>query len=432
MAATPRRDGSGATRRQLLSWGLLGAAGTVSAGALSGCGSAGRTDIRFLENKPEVIPYFDTLTRRFNASQTSVHATHDPTTTPLTPQFVRGAPPDLACYNYQLEAASYLARGALSDLSDMPEARKIAPSVQALVDQFASYRGQTNVLPYSVAAAGVIYNKELFAKHDVDVPQTWDELIAACKKFQRAGVVPIYFTFLDGWTLLQGIWDYVSGGMLDVAGFFKRLKAEGGGVDKNSAVSFSRNFTPACHKMVELYRYRNRNAPSVNYNAGNTEFAKGNAAMYLQGPWALTPLAQANPKLQLGSFPLPVTNDAADNKVRVNLDLALWIPNDSNNKDAAREMLSWLLRPEIVNAYNKQALATSPTVDAPQLTDPRVSGLSPYVAKARFYQGASTYISMTIPLQNYIQTMLTSGDVAGLLNRLDTDWANRAARAAAA
>ncbi|WP_265444700.1 ABC transporter substrate-binding protein [Flexivirga meconopsidis] len=420
------------TRRQVLRWGLLGAAGAATSGALAGCGLGSSDDIRFLQNKPEVIPYFDKLTAQFNSSQRGVRASHDPTTTPLTPQFVRGTPPDLACYNYQLEAASFLARGALSDLSDLPEAKTIAPSVQALVGQFASYKGQTSVLPYSVASAGVIYNKELFAKHDVAVPTTWSELISACKKFQAAGVTPIYFTFLDGWTLLQGIWDYVSGGTLDVAAFFKRLKDEEGKVDKNSPASFSRNFGDACHKMVQLYRYRNANAPSLNYNAGNTEFAKGKAAMYLQGPWALTPLAAANPKLQLGSFALPCTDDRADTKVRVNLDLALWIPNDSSRKEQARTMLQWLMRPEVMNAYNKQALATSPTVNAPPLADPRVAGLSSYVQQARFYQGASTYISMTIPLGNYIQTMLTSGDVPGLLNRLDTDWANRAARSAAA
>ena len=420
------------TRRQVLSWGALGAAGLATTGLLSGCSSSGGSSIRFLENKPEVIPYFDKLTSQFNKAHRGLHAKHDSTTTPLSPQFVRGTPPDLACYNYLLEAASFLERGALSDLSDLPEAKTIAPAVQALVGQYASYRGQTNVLPYSVTAAGVIYNIELFDKHQVQVPKTWSELIAACKAFKRAGVTPIYYTFLDTWTLTQGIWDYVSGGTLDVAGFFERLKAEGGKVNKNSPASFSKNFGEACHKMIELYQYRNPNAPSIGYNAGNNQFATGTAAMYLQGPWALTPLAAAAPHLKLGTFALPCTDDPADTKVRVNLDLALWIPKAASNPTGARTMLQWLMRPEIMNAYNAYALGTSPTRDAPQLTNPRVAGLAPYVKHGKFYQGAGTFVSSSIPLGNYLQTMLSTGDVTGFLNRLDTDWANRAVRSAAA
>ena len=48
--------------------------------------------------------------------------------------------------------------------------------------------------------------------------------------------------------------------------------------------------------------------------------------MYLQGPWAFGEIAKTDPDLDLGTFPLPMTDDPADLKVRVNIDLALWIP----------------------------------------------------------------------------------------------------------
>ena len=61
-----------------------------------------------------------------------------------------------------MEMARFMERGALSDLSDMPEADRILPEVQELVDQYATYPGRTSVLPYSVMAASVIYNKQIF------------------------------------------------------------------------------------------------------------------------------------------------------------------------------------------------------------------------------------------------------------------------------
>ena len=424
---------TGPTRRSFLTWSALGAGAALGSGTLAGCGgSSGRaTKIRFLQNKPEVIPYFNTLTAKFNASQKSVRAVHDATTTPLTPQFVRGAPPDLACYNYNLETSNFLDRGSLIDLSDLPEAKTIAPNVQALVNQFASYKGQTNVLPYSVTAAGCIYNKAIFDKYDIEIPTTWPELISVCKKLKSKGVTPLYTTFLDNWTLRQGIWDYVTGSNLDVAAFFKALKGEGGDVDASSEVSFTKNFEDACEKIVELYSYSNKDAGSRGYNDGNAAFAAGKGAMYLQGPWAVGEVAKANPKLEMATFALPGSDEATKTKCRVNLDLALWIPHDSPKQDAALQMMKYLLQPEVMNAYNAANRATSAIKDPPKVTDKRIAGLDPYVADGKFYQGAGTYISESIPLSNYLQELLISGNVKSFTTKLDSDWARRAARSAA-
>ena len=50
--------------------------------------------------------------------------------------------------------------------------------------------------------------------------------------------------------------------------------------------------------------------------------------MYLQGPWALAETAKTDPDLDLGTFPLPMTDDPADLKVRVNTDRAAMIPEE--------------------------------------------------------------------------------------------------------
>ena len=38
----------------------------------------------------------------------------------------------------------------------------------------------------------------------------------------------------------------------------------------------------------------------------------GEAAMYLQGPWAFGEIAKSGPDLELGTFPLPMTDDPDD------------------------------------------------------------------------------------------------------------------------
>ena len=173
------------SRRSLLKTAAVGAFATIV--PLSACSSDnGRTQLRFEETKPEVVTYFDQLVADFNKSQSRIEVTHDSTSS-LIASFVRGNPPDLDCDNYNLTTSIFIARGVLSDLANLPQTKLIDPNVQALVAQYATYKGQTNVLPYSVAGAGVIYNPDLFDKHGVGVPRTWTELIAGLRDVQVQG-----------------------------------------------------------------------------------------------------------------------------------------------------------------------------------------------------------------------------------------------------
>jgi raffinose/stachyose/melibiose transport system substrate-binding protein len=417
----------GLSRRSFLKSALLGA---LAAGPLTACGVGGRdtTELRFYQSKPEVIGYFDErIIAPFNAEQDRIRVLHDATSS-LVASLVREAPHDLVCNNYDLYPGSFVTRGVLSDLGGLPEAQRIDPAVQALVGQYATPEQATSVLPYSIAAAGVIYNVDVFEEHGVEVPTTWSELIAACDTFQSADVTPIYMTFRDPWTIRQGLFDYVSGSLMDVAGFYERLKAQGPTRVEDAEVSFQEDFRPTTDKMLQLLPYANQDAASRNYVDGNAAFAQGAAAMYLQGPWAIGEIAKANPDARVQTFPLPATDDPDDTKARVNLDLALWIPVQAAHPEAAREFLSFLMRPEVMHTYNADNLAVSPTTDAPQVEDERIAGLGPYVAAGAFYQGAGTYIPDTIPSNNYLQEFVITEDADVLLRKLDNDWQRLARR----
>lgn len=403
---------------------------TAVAGVLlAGCaGGSGPEVVRFHLSKPEAIPYFRDLIREYNASQNEVEVVLDSSSN-LQAGFLRGNPPDLGLLNYNMEMARFMERGALSDLSDMPEAQRILPEVQDLVDQYATYPGRTSVLPYSVMAASVIYNKEIFEEQGLEVPQTWDEFIAVCDALTEAGITPIYGTFKDPWTVAQGAFDYTVGGSVDVAEFYDALDAEGTDVGPDSDVSFQRTLLDPVERMTLLAdEYTNADAASRGYGDGNLAFAQGQAAMYFQGPWAFGEIAKTSPDLELGTFPLPMTDDPEDLEVRVNIDLAAWIPEASRNQEGARKFLAYLFQPEVMDAYNASQLGYGTTVDAAPVTDPRILGMREYFDEARFYQGASKAIPLTIPAENYLQGIVLGANPETTLATIDADWARLALR----
>ncbi len=125
-----------------------------------------------------------------------------------------------------------------------------------------------------------------------------------------------------------------------------------------------------------------------------------------------------------------MSDDPDDRQARVNIDLGLWIPTTTTHLDEARELVEFLMQPDVINAYNLDNLAFATTEDAAPQTDERVAGLQQYVDSGDFYQGAGTFIPTSIPLGNYLQTAIRSGDFESMLRRLDTDWRRLAGRSA--
>jgi raffinose/stachyose/melibiose transport system substrate-binding protein len=415
------------TRRSFLrGLGAAGAGLTLASCAPASTGS-GVTEIIFYQSKPEVIGYFDELIEQFHQEQSRVRVRHDATSN-LAGSFVRESPPDLGCLNYNFEVSRYVERGVLSDLGDMPEASRIREDLQPLIDVTATYPGRTSIIPYSLMAAAVLYNRDIFAEQGVEPPTTWTEFVELSDTLTAAGVTPLYSTFRDPWTIAQGHFDYSVGGMLDTTEFFSRLKEEGADVGPNSEVAFQKQFVEPVGRMQQVASYSNEDAPSRGYGDGNLAFANGEAAMYLQGPWALTEIAKTNPDMNVGAFPLPVTDDPDDRRVRVNIDLALWIPEGSTKKEAAREFLSFLMRPDVIDAYNAQALGFGVTKDAAEVTNSTLVELKEYYDRGDFYLGASQLVPQSIPLQNYTQLLASGAEPLPVLRTLDADWARLAFR----
>ncbi|MDV8146845.1 ABC transporter substrate-binding protein [Arthrobacter sp. B10-11] len=422
------------SRRSLLrAAGLAGAAFMVP---LTGCGATpstqnGTTTLRFMQNKPEVVDYFNQVIKDFEALNPDIRVVQDFNEGNFVPGLVRNDPPDVVTRGFAQATADFVKKGIFADLSAMPVAGTIDPKMQELINSWGQYNGnEINALPFSLAAAGVIYNRDIFEARGVSVPTTWDEFVAACEKFKAAGITPIYGTYKDPWTLAQGMFDYASGGALDVAEFFARLNAKGARITKDSAESFGSNFGPALPKMLQLASYSQNGAASKNYADGNAAFAKGQAAMYLQGPWALSQLVAANKDIRLGTFPLPVTNNPAETKARVNVDMALSITRSTPNMAAAQRFVNYLLEPSVVNTYNEKNAAFSPLKDAPAVSNPQISGLNAAVEEARYFQGAVTYFPPSVPVNNYIQSFVYSKNGEQFLAALDDEWRRVAERTA--
>ena len=314
-------------RTLLIGAGGVGLAAALAPGLSTLFGGGSSSGLRYVQAKREVVDYFTKVAADYNATGPAHPVRMESQAGSLTNGFVRNSnQPAVVNSNFNNEIKLYVEAGALRDLSDRPAVETLRPDHIEFFRSLANFNDEMSVLPFSVTAAGTIYNKELFAQAGVEIPTTWDEFIAACETFKSKDIVPILGTYADTWTIdLQ--FGYHMCSTMDVAAFFQAVGDAGVDLGPDSAYSFEKDLPPACERLLTLLSYFQDGFQRVGYDQGNQQFAGGAAAMYFQGPWAFTALNNINPDAKeiFGTFATPGAS-AADTKVSAGLDLCVWIP----------------------------------------------------------------------------------------------------------
>ena len=256
--------------------------------------------------------------------------------------------------------------GVFTDLSKDNVLEKVQP---AYIQMLKDITGQEKIyaVPFAANAVGVIYNKVIFNELGLEVPKTWDEFVELSETIQKAGKVPFYHTYKDAWTLLPS---------------FNALAANTQGADfyeqlNKGKVLAGKRYKEAVEKMVVLSKYGHKNQQGVAYNDGNTAFANGESAMYLQGIWAIPEIKKANPDIELGVFPFPATNNPDEIKVISGVDLLYGLSAKSEHPKEAKKFIEFMLQDENAKQYIEEQNAFSAlkgiTQDNPTVADLKVN-----------------------------------------------------------
>ncbi|MGZ4161500.1 MAG: ABC transporter substrate-binding protein, partial [Neobacillus sp.] len=190
----------------------LVATGMLALSVLAGCGSKdetsgganGKVKIEFFSYKPEAVGTFNKLIKDFEKENPNIDVvqTNSPdSTTYIKSRVAKRDIPDVIGYGGESTFGELAKAGVLKDVSKDSLIKDIQPSyIQMLKDVAKS--NKVFGFPYATNADAVIYNKAIFKELGIDVPQTWDQFMAACEKIKAAGKNPFYFTYKDAWTTL--------------------------------------------------------------------------------------------------------------------------------------------------------------------------------------------------------------------------------------
>lgn len=333
-----------------------------------------------------------------------------------------GTLPDILQMQGYARVREYASKGYLEDLSNEEALTKVTPSTLKSV----TYQGKQYGIPMDLAGIGIIYNKALFTKYGVKVPETYKELQEACAKFQNAGIAPFAGLLKENWSVGHFI-TLVHTALLSE----KNIEPEQFVADMNEGKSsYGVVDTAKLFNILTFYKDNmNKNAAETDGTGQQQIFAKGEAAMMVQGLWAYGPAKEINPELDAGFIPFPVFNDASKNKLLADVDSTFVVSSQSSNekKALAKKFVNWLTSEEGRKLWLNEYKLVPPfkNMDASALGGP-FADLSKSTDEKGSYPWAFSWYPSDVfenacknGAQAYMMGKTNSSDV---INKIDETW----------
>ncbi len=237
--------------------------------------------------------------------------------------------------------------GSLLDLTDQPFVANYDPAATAAA---GTYNGKVYEINLGrVGFSGLYLNKDLFAAHNVAVPTTWSELVAACATFKAADVPCIAAGGQDGWPIFVTGYGIVGNAFPDAAAYVQGLW--------DGSIKFN---DPASLAMWEQLRVLAQDmiepgATGVTADGAPGRFATGDVAMLSGFTWLAPAIEAAQPAFEWQFIPFPGSDDATqNNQIFGKYDQGWTINANTPNKDAALAYLA-----EFSDPANYQAFVTA-------------------------------------------------------------------------
>ena len=326
---------------------LLGAALSLAATAAF----AGDLTINFDDPNPAPKAGFEAAVEAFKAAHPDVNVTvnindREAHKTAIR-NFLSADAPDVTSWYPGNRMAPFVDAGQFEDVSDLwASDPNLSTSFEAIKPTMTRDGKQWGV-PYSYYQWGIYYRKDIFEKAGItEEPKTFDELLGACDKLKEAGVTPFTIGTKFLWTA-AGVFDYLN---LRTNGYEFHNDLTAGKVkytDPKVKATFENWKT-----MMDRCSFVDNHA-TMSWQDALAPFAKGEAAMYVMGNFAVAGMKDAGlTEDQIDYFPFPEITPGLDRAEEAPAD-AFFIPAKAKNKEDARKFLAFIARPEVQAEWNK-------------------------------------------------------------------------------
>lgn len=225
--------------------------------------------------------------------------------------------------------------------------------------------GNVMSLPWTYENMGLLYNIDLFEQAGItELPATMDELEAACKKLDEAGITAFALGANMNWVLGQLATHFMMDKELDASGVVEALNS--GELTFADMPNFQNLF-----RFLDLaVEYGTDKPLEVDWEISENKLANNEAAIIHMGDWCQSTLDSFNPDANLAFLPCPVSDNPDDTTVLSSISWTYIVHKDSKNLDLAKEYLEYILTSDMGQYWMCEGIGAVPGVK----TDKEIKG----------------------------------------------------------
>jgi raffinose/stachyose/melibiose transport system substrate-binding protein len=332
------------TLKKILFLGLivLMAAGTAFA---RGNTQEGKVKIEFFSLKREAFDIMEKLIADFEKENPNIDVEQTLVPDPervLVTRMSGGDTPEVFSSWYNASFPQRVSAGYIADLSSLAALNQIKPN--ALRD--VRINGKDYLLPISYNTMGIWYNKDIFAKYNLQVPTTWADFVRVCETLKAAGVTPALICGKELEPARQDMNVYLLS-MPD----YQTLHSDIIGRKVDLSKPYGQSLRDMAGRILQYLSYAQADVLGSGRDQLRNDFAAGRSAMYIEGSWAIPTFLSANPNLNFSMMPWPAVN-ATDTRVTAFVgDFALCLSSTAKHPEESKKFLEFLTRPSSGNYY---------------------------------------------------------------------------------
>lgn len=368
---------SGITRRDVLkaagATGLALSLAACSDGGGSGS-SGGKAKVRMWTWYGEQREQWPALIKEFEAShgnitiENRIFGDTDAYLPALQTSVTGGDPPDI--YAPHVLAIEYGKAGIALDLKEAFGEDFLKGFFPSTNDEYTD-DGKQYALGWMAQTFGMYYNPTLLDKAGVDVPETWDDLIAASKAIKdKTGLIPCSLSNNPGPTGLDFMLPLITQAS-DNPQLILDLDAQ-----RNGAKWSDKAVVDALAKVKQLVD-EECFAPGINgvtSEQASTAFTNSKATMYYSGSWEPQGFRTSAPKAFVDAYQVaetPAWTTGGKHWCANQAGAGLAVSAASKNAEAAVEFLKWVYEPDRYSKIMNDSNSMPSTIAAAeQITDP--------------------------------------------------------------
>lgn len=248
----------------------------------------------------------------------------------------------------------FIEKGKIRDISSLWEKYGWEEVFPEAFKQMATVDGRQYFVPMAYQWNPIWYRKDIFEKHGLNPPETWEELLTLCTRLDELGYIP-FTVSVEQWPPPLVRWFTIINLRLNGPDFHEQLM-EGRIAYTDDRV---RDVFEYWRELFEFKAFADSSHKNT-YQTGIQEITSGKAVMYNLGEWIFESLDEEQSG-KLDFFPFPKLNPEVAPAEIVHV-YGAFITANSESSQNSEELLAWLagVKSQQSNAeVNKRIVAHS-------------------------------------------------------------------------